>query len=339
MSSEILITGGAGYIASHTLVELIEEGYAPVVIDDYSNSDPEVIGRVEKITDCGAQEKGIKTYEGDAGDYNILKNIFEDHDIKAVMHFAGYKAVGESVEKPLMYYRNNLGVTMNVIRVMREYGCKKIIFSSSATVYGMDNIAPFDETMATSCTNPYGWTKLMSERILEDEAAADADFTPVILRYFNPAGAHRSGLIGEDPRGIPNNLMPYIQQVASGKREKLTVFGNDYDTPDGTGVRDYIHVTDLAKGHLSALRYAFGHKGAEIFNLGTGRGTSVLELVEAFKRVNGADVPYVIGGRRPGDVAVCYADVSKAEKVLGWKAELGIEEMCEDAWRWEKNGT
>lgn len=328
--SRILVTGGAGYIASHTLVELCEAGYEPVVIDNYSNSEPGVLDRVAKITG-----KTIPAYEGDVCDYETLRRIFEEHEIGAVIHFAGYKAVGESVEKPLMYYSNNLGATMNVLRVMNEFGCKNIIFSSSATVYGMNNEAPFVETMPTSCTNPYGWTKLMSEQILQDAAVADPKFTPVLLRYFNPVGAHASGLIGENPRGIPNNLMPYVQQVASGKREKLTVFGDDYDTSDGTGVRDYIHVVDLAKGHVKAVQYAFAHDGAEVFNLGTGRGTSVIELVEAFKKVNEIDVPYVIGPRRAGDIATCYADAAKALQALDWKAELGIEDMCRDAWNWE----
>ena len=328
---QVLLTGGAGYIASHTLIELIEAGHDPVVVDNYSNSTPDVVCRVENIV--GRQ---IKAYEADVTEASALEKIFAENDFDAVIHFAGFKAVGESVEKPLLYYRNNLGATFTVIECMKKFGVKNIIFSSSATVYGENNSVPFDETMPTSCTNPYGWTKLMSEQILKDAAAADSDLSVVLLRYFNPVGAHESGLIGENPKGIPNNLMPYIQQVASGKREKLTVFGNDYDTPDGTGVRDYIHVVDLAKGHVAALDYAADRRGAEVFNLGTGRGTSVLELVKAFEKANGVKVPYVIGDRRPGDIAECYAYAGKAAEIFGWKAELGIEEMCRDAWKWEK---
>lgn len=338
---KILVTGGAGYIGSHTIVELLEAGYDVIVIDNCSNSDPSALERAQKIVvqqgiaGCGCIEEIV---EGDVCDYPTLKGIFDRHQIDAVIHFAGFKAVGESVEKPLMYYQNNLGATMNLIRVMREKDVNRIIFSSSATVYGMNNEVPFNEEMPTSCTNPYGWTKLMSERILSDEAVANASFRPVLLRYFNPVGAHPSGLIGENPRGIPNNLMPYVQQVASGIREKLTVLGDDYDTPDGTGVRDYIHVVDLARGHLKALEWSLKSEaeGASIFNLGTGRGTSVIELVTAFAKVNEIEVPYVIGPRRAGDTASCYADASKAEKVLGWKAEKSIEDMCRDAWKWEK---
>lgn len=340
----ILVTGGAGYIASHTLVELLAAGHQPVVVDNYSNSDPSVIKRVEEIT--GAS---IPAYEADVTDFDALDAVMAecakaDMPIDGVIHFAGYKAVGESVEKPLMYYRNNLGATVTVLECMKKNGVKKIIFSSSATVYGENNQVPFVETMPTSCTNPYGWTKLMSEQIIQDAAVADPELCAVILRYFNPVGAHSSGKIGENPKGIPNNLMPYVQQVAIGVREKLTVFGDDYETVDGTGVRDYIHVTDLAKGHVAALDYAAGCGGAcceggcfEVFNLGTGRGTSVLELVNAFASVNGVDVPYEIGPRRAGDIAECYADASKARDVLGWKAELGVEEMCRDAWKWEQN--
>lgn len=323
----ILVTGGAGFIGSHTLVELVEAGYTPIVIDNYSNSSPEVLDRVKQITG-----KDIISCEGDVCDFDTVDKVFTEHKIDAVIHFAGLKAVGESVEKPLLYYHNNLNSTMNLLKVMAKHGCNKIIFSSSATVYGENNQAPFVETMPTSCTNPYGWTKLMSEQILKD-----ADVDAILLRYFNPIGAHKSGLIGENPQGIPNNLMPYVQQVASGKRDKLTVFGDDYDTPDGTGVRDYIHVVDLAKGHVKALEYTLKNDGTEIFNLGTGRGTSVIELVETFKNVNDIDVPYEIGSRRAGDIATCYADASRALNVLGWKAELGVEEMCQDAWRWESN--
>lgn len=333
----ILVTGGAGYIASHTLVELLAAGHQPIVVDNYSNSDPSVIERVEKIT--GAQ---IPVYEADVSDYNALDEVMTSCveaglPIDGVIHFAGYKAVGESVEKPLMYYRNNLGATVTVLECMKKHGVPKIIFSSSATVYGENNQVPFVETMPTSCTNPYGWTKLMSEQIIKDAAVADPNLSAVILRYFNPVGAHSSGMIGENPKGIPNNLMPYIQQVAIGVREKLTVFGDDYETVDGTGVRDYIHVTDLAKGHVAALDYAANSTGYEVFNLGTGRGTSVLELVDAFASVNEIDVPYAIGPRRAGDIAECYADATKARDILGWTAQLGVEEMCRDAWKWEQN--
>ena len=333
----ILVTGGAGYIASHTLVELLAAGHQPIVVDNYSNSDPSVIERVEKIT--GAQ---IPVYEADVSDHNALDEVMTSCveaglPIDGVIHFAGYKAVGESVEKPLMYYRNNLGATVTVLECMKKHGVPKIIFSSSATVYGENNLVPFVETMPTSCTNPYGWTKLMSEQIIKDAAVADPNLSAVILRYFNPVGAHSSGMIGENPKGIPNNLMPYIQQVAIGVREKLTVFGDDYETVDGTGVRDYIHVTDLAKGHVAALDYAANSTGYEVFNLGTGRGTSVLELVNAFTSVNEIDVPYAIGPRRAGDIAECYADATKARDILGWTAQLGVEEMCRDAWKWEQN--
>ncbi|MGN0701561.1 MAG: UDP-glucose 4-epimerase GalE [Lentihominibacter sp.] len=353
----ILVTGGAGYIGSHTIVELLGAGYDIVVMDNYSNSDPSVIGRIAKImeeekqtTGAGTQGRIIDVVEGDVCDRAALRSVFEKNSISAVIHFAGYKAVGESVEIPLMYYRNNLESTMNIAECMKEFGTEHIIFSSSATVYGMNNSVPFVETMPVSCTNPYGWTKLMSEQILRDMAAGAPDkdrpdyrFRPVLLRYFNPVGAHRSGMIGENPRGIPNNLMPYIQQVADGIREKLTVFGDDYDTPDGTGVRDYIHVTDLAKGHVKALTWAlsaddFGGEAA-VFNLGTGKGTSVLELVNAFAEVNGVEVPYVIGPRRAGDIATCYADASRAKEILGWEATLGIEDMCRDSWRWQRNAT
>lgn len=333
----ILVTGGAGYIASHTLVELLAAGYKPIVVDNYSNSDPSVIERVEKIT--GAE---IPAFEADVSDFDALDAVMDTcgktgMPLDGVIHFAGHKAVGESVEKPLMYYRNNLGATIAVLDCMKKHGITRIIFSSSATVYGENNQVPFVETMPTSCTNPYGWTKLMSEQIIRDAALADPDLSAVILRYFNPVGAHSSGMIGENPKGIPNNLMPYIQQVAIGTREKLTVFGDDYDTVDGTGVRDYIHVTDLARGHVAALNFAADNIGFEVFNLGTGRGTSVLELVNAFASVNKIEVPYAIGPRRAGDIAECYADASKARDVLGWTARLGVEEMCRDAWRWEQN--
>ncbi len=329
----ILATGGTGFIGSHTVVELLEQGYDVVIADNLYNSSEDMIGRIEQITG-----RTPRFYNVDVADADALRVVFEENDITAVIHFAGYKAVGESVKKPLEYYRNNLDTTLTVMEVMREFGVKNIIFSSSATVYGMDNQVPFVETMKLgTCTNPYGWTKWMIEQIMTDATVADPELSVVLLRYFNPIGAHTSGLIGERPSGTPNNLMPYISQVASGRLEKLSIFGDDYPTPDGTGVRDYIHVMDLAKGHVAALDYAVSHKGTEIFNLGTGRGFSVKELVEAFIRVNGVDVPYVITGRRDGDIAECYADVSKAERVLGWKAEKGIDEMCRDSWRWEQN--
>lgn len=329
----ILATGGTGFIGSHTVVELIEQGYDVVIADNLYNSSEDMIGRIEQITG-----KAPKFYNVDVADAEALRTVFKENNITAVMHFAGYKAVGESVQKPLEYYRNNLDTTLTVMEVMREFGVKNIIFSSSATVYGMDNQVPFVEDMARGiCTNPYGWTKWMIEQIMTDATVADPELSVVLLRYFNPIGAHTSGLIGERPSGTPNNLMPYITQVASGRLEKLSIFGDDYPTPDGTGVRDYIHVMDLAKGHVAALDYAVSHKGTEIFNLGTGRGFSVKELVDAFIRVNGVDVPHVVAGRRDGDIAECYADVSKAERVLGWKAEKGIDEMCRDSWRWEQN--
>lgn len=328
----ILAAGGTGFIGSHTVVELLEQGLDVVIADNLYNSSADMVDRIEKITG-----KRPKFYNIDVADAEQLRTVFEENDISAVMHFAGYKAVGESVQKPLMYYRNNLDTTLTLMEVMAEYGIKNIIFSSSATVYGMENTVPFSEDMkAGGCTNPYGWTKYMIEQIMTDAAAADPELSVVLLRYFNPIGAHPSGLIGERPSGTPNNLMPYISQVASGRLEKLSIFGDDYPTPDGTGVRDYIHVTDLAKGHAAALKYAAEHTGAEIFNLGTGRGFSVKELAETFMRVNGVDVPYVVTGRRDGDIAECYADVSKAKRVLGWEAQLGIEDMCRDSWRWEQ---
>lgn len=357
----ILVTGGAGYIGSHTTVELLRAGYDIVIMDNYSNSKPSVIDRIRSIVEdygdgCG---RIIEAVEGDVCDINVLREVFRKHRISAVIHFAGFKAVGESVDKPLMYYKNNLVSTMNIAECMKEFGTEYIIFSSSATVYGMNNKVPFLETMPVSCTNPYGWTKLMSEQILTDIAAGspeparqDYRFRPVLLRYFNPVGAHQSGMIGENPQGIPNNLMPYIQQVAAGIRKQLTVFGDDYDTADGTGVRDYIHVTDLAKGHVKALSWAlsadehewsracetsWGKGGAAVFNLGTGKGTSVLELVEAFARVNEVSVPYSIGPRRAGDIATCYADAQRARDILGWEAGLDIDDMCRDAWRWQQN--
>ena len=328
----ILITGGAGYIGSHTCVELLESGYDIVVIDNYCNSCPEALERVKKITG-----KDFRYYECDIRDKEGLDKIFKENDINSVIHFAGLKAVGESCQKPLEYYDNNIGGTIALIEVMRANNCKTMVFSSSATVYGAENPVPFVETMKTgTTTNPYGTTKLYIETILSDIAKADDEWSVVLLRYFNPVGAHISGLIGEAP-SFPNNLMPYISQVAVGKREFLSVFGDCYDTPDGTGVRDYIHVVDLAKGHVKAIAYALDKKGTEIFNLGTGNGTSVLELVKAFEDANGVKVPYKIVEPRAGDIANCYANAQKAADILGWKAEKDVTLMCEDTWRWQKN--
>lgn len=328
----ILLTGGAGYIGSHTAVELIEAGYEVLIADNFYNSKPEVLDAIEKITGVRPALEEI-----DVCDVNKVDAMFEKYDIEAVLHFASYKAVGESVEKPLMYYRNDLDTLLTVMEAMKKHGVQNLIFSSSATVYGVPETVPLVEGMATGCTNPYGWTKYMAEQIIQDVCNAEKDMSAVILRYFNPIGAHKSALIGEQPNGVPNNLMPYITQVASGIRPHLNVFGNDYDTPDGTGVRDYIHVVDIAKGHIAAVKYAMSHKGAEIVNLGTGNGYSVLDIVKAFERVNGVPVPYEIAPRRPGDVAQCYADPAKAENLLGWKAQEDLDSMCKDAWEWEKH--
>ncbi len=328
----ILLTGAAGYIGSHTAVELLLAGEEIVIADDFSNSEESVIDRIEKITG-----KRPAFYRGDVADRMFTEQIFRENTISAVMHFAGFKAVGESVAKPLAYYRNNLDTTLTILEIMQKYGCKRFIFSSSATVYGMSDDVPFRETApAGRCTNPYGWTKYMIEQILTDTAAADPEMSVILLRYFNPIGAHESGLIGEKPNGIPNNLMPYITQVAVGKLDHLSVFGNDYPTPDGTGVRDYIHVVDLAKGHLAALRYSGEHTGTEIINLGTGTGYSVLDVIHAFEKANGLRIPYEIAPRRSGDIAVCYADPTKAHRLLGWHAEKTLEEMCADSWRWQQ---
>ena len=330
---KILVTGGAGYIGSHTCVELLESGYDVVVIDNLCNSNPESLNRVQEITG-----KTLKFYEGDVRDEALLKKIFAENEISCVIHFAGLKAVGESVAKPWEYYDNNLNSTLILTKVMKQVGMKNIIFSSSATVYSADNEMPLRETSRTgNCTNPYGWTKYMTEQILSGMANADAEWSVVLLRYFNPIGAHASGRIGEDPRGIPNNLMPYITQTAIGRREKLSVFGNDYDTPDGTGVRDYIHVVDLAKGHVAAVKFALENKGCEVFNLGTGTGYSVLDMVHSFMKANDVNVPYVITGRRPGDIATCYANPDKSAQILGWRAEKNLDDMCRDSWNWQKN--
>ena len=327
----ILITGGAGYIGSHTCIEMINAGYEVVVVDNLDNSSAESLKRVEKITGTP-----VKFYKEDVRDKEALRRIFSENKIEAVIHFAGLKAVGESVREPIMYYDNNLKNTIALLEVMNEFDVKKIVFSSSATVYGVATEMPLTEGMPLGAINPYGRTKYFIEEILRDLYVADKDWCIALLRYFNPIGAHKSGLIGEDPKGIPNNLMPYISQVAVGKLEKLHVFGNDYNTVDGTGVRDYIHVVDLAKGQVKAVDWALSNKGCEAFNLGTGNGTSVLQLRDAFVKASGIDVPYVIDPRRPGDPDEAYADATKAKEVLGWEANLGIEEMCEDTWRWQK---
>ena len=326
----ILLTGGAGYIGSHTCVEMLNAGYDVIVVDNLNNSSCESLNRVEKITG-----KSVKFYEADVCNYDAMHKIFSENTIDAVVHFAGHKAVGESVQKPLMYYKNNLESTHTLIEVMSEFNVKKLVFSSSATVYGASTEVPLLEGMPLGATNPYGRTKLFIEEILRDLYVSDKDWCIALLRYFNPIGAHKSGLIGEDPKGIPNNLMPYISQVAVGKLKELHVFGDDYNTTDGTGVRDYIHVVDLAIGHVKAVGWALQNLGCEAINLGTGNGTSVLELRDAFVKASGKDVPYVVDPRRPGDLAEVYANADKAYNLLGWKAERGIEEMCEDTWRWQ----
>ncbi|WP_312247897.1 UDP-glucose 4-epimerase GalE [Streptococcus parasuis] len=326
----ILVTGGAGYIGSHTVVELIKLGKEVVIVDNLSNSSILVLDRIEEITG-----KRSTFYELDVADKAALRSVFEKESIEAAIHFAGYKAVGESVEKPVMYYENNIMSTLALVEVMAEFGVKKIVFSSSATVYGLNNPSPLVENMPTSATNPYGYTKVMLEQILRDLEVSDKEWSVALLRYFNPIGAHESGLIGEDPAGIPNNLMPFIAQVAVGKRAELSVFGNDYDTVDGTGVRDYIHVVDLALGHIKALEKISDTTGVYTYNLGSGQGTSVLELVQAFEKVNGVPVPYKIVDRRPGDVATCYANADKALAELNWKTEKTIEDMCRDTWNWQ----
>ena len=329
----VLVTGGAGYIGSHTCVELLNSGYGVVVIDNLCNSNPKSLDRVRELTG-----KELTFYEGDVRDEALLKKIFAENDIGCVIHFAGLKAVGESVSIPWKYYDNNLNSTLVLTKVMKEVGMMNIIFSSSATVYTADNEMPLKETSRTGgCTNPYGWTKYMTEVILSDMSKAEKDWSVVLLRYFNPIGAHPSGRMGEAPRGIPNNLMPYITQVAVGRREKLSVYGNDYPTHDGTGVRDYIHVVDLAKGHVAAVDYACKHKGCEVFNLGTGVGVSVLDMVNTFREVNQVELPYVIAPRRPGDIATCYADPTKSREVLGWTAQHDLADMCRDSWNWQKN--
>ena len=328
---KILVTGGAGYIGSHTCVELLNAGYEVVIVDNLYNASEKAVERVQEITG-----KEVAFYRADICDRDALERIFEKNRVDAVIHFAGYKAVGESVAKPLEYYENNLEGTLTLCGVMREHGVKNIIFSSSATVYGDPAEIPITENCPKGvCTNPYGWTKWMLEQILTDIQKADPEWNVILLRYFNPIGAHESGKIGEDPKGIPNNLLPYVAQVAIGKLKCLGVFGNDYDTPDGTGVRDYIHVVDLARGHVKAIEKLADREGVSIYNLGTGKGYSVLEVVHAFEKACGHPIPYEIRERRPGDIATCYCDPRKAKEELGWEAEYGIEDMCRDSWRWQ----
>ncbi len=330
LERKILVTGGAGYIGSHTVLELLMNDYDVTVVDNLSNSNKESLNRVEELTG-----KKIKFYNVDLLDIDSLDNIFHKNTFNSVIHFAALKAVGESVELPVKYYENNIVGTINLIKAMQKHNVKNFVFSSSATVYGDPKEVPIKESASLTATNPYGWTKLMMEQILSDTYNADKDWNVGILRYFNPVGAHKSGNIGEDPQGIPNNLMPYISQVAIGKREELNVFGDDYKTKDGTGVRDYIHVVDLAKGHLAALDKLNEKIGYQVYNLGTGEGYSVLELVKAFEKASGKKVKYKIVGRRPGDIAECFADPTKAKKELKWEAKLGVDEMCEDSWRWQ----
>ena len=331
----VLVTGGAGYIGSHTVVELIKAGHKAVIVDDLSNAKADVVDRIQTIT-------GVRPdfYELDCKNADGLRRVFTEHKIDAIIHFAAFKAVGESVRKPLQYYRNNLDSTFTLLEVMEEFGCKKFIFSSSATVYGPNNPHPYKEEMpALQSSSPYGWTKVMIERVLTDYVTAHPDFCAVLLRYFNPIGAHDSGLLGDDPNGIPNNLMPYIARVAAGQLEKLTIFGGDYETPDGTCQRDYLHVVDLAVGHLKALEYAAGHECVEAINLGTGNGISVLELVTAFDTVNEMKLPYTIGPRRDGDLPAFWADAAKARELLGWEATHTVEDMCRSAWLFAKSAS
>jgi len=328
----ILVTGGAGFIGSHTCVELLENNYEIVVMDNFVNSKPESLNRIKKITG-----KDFKFYEADLLDKAAIETIFEENDIDAVIHFAGLKAVGESVAQPIRYYHNNITGTLLLCQVMQEHNVKKIVFSSSATVYGNPKSVPIREDFELHTTNPYGSTKLMIEDMMRDIFVSDNEWSIALLRYFNPIGAHKSGLIGEDPNGIPNNLMPYIAQVAAGKLECLSVFGNDYNTPDGTGVRDYIHVVDLAQGHIKAVEKVLSSTGVDAYNLGTGTGYSVLDMVDAFQRVNNVKVNHKIVARRPGDIAECYADPTKAKEILGWEAKFGIDEMCRDSWNFVKN--
>ena len=327
----ILVTGGAGYIGSHTCVELLNAGYEVTVVDNLYNSSEKALDRVQEIAG-----KAVKFYKADIQDRDAMNKVFDENKFDAVIHFAGLKAVGESVAKPIEYYQNNIGGTLVLTDVMRHHGCKNIIFSSSATVYGDPAIIPItEECPKGTCTNPYGWSKSMLEQILTDIHTSDPEWNVVLLRYFNPIGAHKSGKIGEDPKGIPNNLLPYVAQVAIGKLECLGVFGDDYDTPDGTGVRDYIHVVDLALGHVKAVEKLADNEGVSIYNLGTGNGYSVLQVVHAFEKACGHEINYAIKPRRPGDIAMCYCDPAKAKKELGWEAQYGIEDMCADSWRWQ----
>ena len=328
----VLLAGGAGYIGSHTAVQLLEAGHDVVIVDNYSNSSPEAVKRIAEITG-----RTVRAYEADVKDRAAVSRIMQENSIDCVIHFAGLKAVGESVRKPIEYYRNNIDTTLTLLECMNEHGVRNIVFSSSATVYGEENPYPYIETMRRgACSNPYGWTKYMMEQILEDAAKADPELSVVLLRYFNPIGAHTSGRIGEDPQGIPNNLMPYVSQVAVGRRDHLTVFGNDYPTPDGTCRRDYIHVIDLADGHEKAVEFAARNKGTEVFNLGTGTPYSVVEIVEAFERNSGVPVKYEFGPRRDGDLAEFWANADKAREVLGWTASRTLDEMCRDSWNWQK---
>ena len=330
---KILLAGGAGYIGSHIALALLENGQDVVVMDNFDNSSPEAIMRVEEMTG-----QTVSLYEADVTNKKVTLAVFKKEKPDCVIHLAGLKAVGESIEQPIRYYRNNIDTTLTLLECMAKTGCKNIVFSSSATVYGEENAAPCHEKMPKGkCSNPYGWTKSMMEQILQDASVADKDMSVVLLRYFNPIGAHESGRSGENPRGIPNNLMPYVTQVAVGKRDKLTIFGDDYDTPDGTCLRDYIHIMDLAEGHLKAVDFCVENKGTEIINLGTGQPYSVLDIVKTFEKVNNIQVPYEIGPRRGGDLPAVYADVSKAEKVLGWKAKRTLADMCRDSWNWQKN--
>ncbi len=329
----ILLTGGAGYIATHTCLQLLAAGHTAVIVDNFVNSKPEAVRRTEELAG-----KKVELIEADVADRAAMEAVFSAHHFDAVIHFAGLKAVGESVEQPLRYYRNNLDTTLTLCETMAAHGCKRLVFSSSATVYGVPDKVPLREDMfCKGCTNPYGWTKYMIEKILQGVCNADPEWSVVLLRYFNPIGAHESGRIGENPNGIPNNLMPYITAVAAGRLSHLNVYGNDYKTHDGTGVRDYLHVMDLADGHVAACDYAMAHSGCEIINLGTGIGYSVLDIVNAFERVNGIKVPYVIGPRRAGDVDMVYADPEKAKRLLGWSAKRNLDDMCRDSWRWQKN--
>lgn len=333
----VLVTGGAGFIGSHTVIELLQSGYEVVVVDDLSNASVVALDRVRQIVGDEAASR-LTFYEDNVLDRDALDRIFDEHPIDRVIHFAGFKAVGESVKKPVEYYHNNIESTLALVDVMRNHGCKSIIFSSSSTVYGDPDKLPLtEESPKKACTNPYGWTKWMIEQILTDLHTADPEWDVVLLRYFNPIGAHPSGLIGEDPKGIPNNLVPYVAQVAVGKLKAVQVFGDDYPTPDGTGVRDYIHVVDLAKGHVAALAWMNGKNGVEVFNLGTGKGTSVLEVIRAFSKACGKELPYVIKPRRGGDIAANWCDASKAERLMGWKAQYDIDDMCRDSWNWQSH--